>query len=1415
MLRHFPFTPNLRKLVLVGAILSAASLTAQPGEIDFDYLGLADGLSNEVVTSIVQDPYGFIWIGTYSGLNRYDGRSILQYRPDKNNPYALSDDGIRALHVDRAGRLWIGTERGLNRYDFATERFLPATGSARDTSLINRIVISDIAEDTNGNLWIGSAYQLSGNLWSGSAYQLGGLNSRLMYLDPERQTYEEFELFAPASNSYIKSIVYHHPDTLYIAAVAGSTSLYLFDIQKKHFKSIDEPAYYKGFSSTICKSSEGWIWASSRGGVSLDKIQISRSGIELTPEIHWATPPLIRNIFEDHNRNLWLLSINSGLYSYSPCTRELKNYGFTSGSPDSLAGLPWTLYEDKDGNIWIGTIKGLNVIKSQKKPFRHFATDTENPDALPEGEVTGVACDPQGSLWISVVNKGIFQYAPENNVFKRFHLLEDVVANWSIEAIAAARSGDIWFGETRSGICRFNPTSGEVHRFRHDPDDPDTPGFHRVFRIFEGRRGRIWFAGLGLNYYDPERDKFKRFYHSAADSTSLSTDPFYTIYQDEQNRLWFGGASNALHLFDEEHERFQRFLCYAPEDCPYEIKEIFDIVMDTRGHHWLGTNAGLFEYDWSSGQISIPDLPEETLGKTVMGIIEVDAGDLWALGTQHLSRYSPLNRESMVFGCGDGWIQNHLFVNSKPFAKMSDGRIAAGGLSGLTIFHPEEIRINSMIAPVHLTGFEVFYQPVTLTENNVFEGDSILTQSLLTTEHITLRHNQNTFSFQFAALEYTASERNQYAYKLEGFQEDWVQNGTSNFASFTNVPPGEYTFRVKGANNDGVWNEEGASLGITILPPWWKTWWAYTFYTILVFGLLYGIRRFELNRQNLKHELKLEHVEREKMKQVDRMKSRFFANISHEFRTPLTLIRGPVQQLRSGEFTGNIKEQCDLVLRNCNRLLRLINQLLDLSKLESDRMTLQARPENIVALTRQLTMAFESLAKRRQIELSFQASTDEMTAYIDRDKFEKIVTNLLSNAFKFTSPGDQVTVHITGRGMARHIPTDAANGHFIDIYVSDSGTGIPADRLPHIFERFVQVDDSAVREHSGTGIGLALVKELVELHHGDISVQSAPGEGTKFTVRLPLGKTHLTPEEIAEQSAESETPGAEYSPDEAALPADGAPLQPARDSASPAATDRRGTEKRDAPPAHRILIVEDNPDMRAYIHSSLDGTYKTVEAEDGAEGLKAALKTTPDLIISDVMIPKMDGYQFCEKIKTNPRTSHIPVILLTAKASRDSKLEGLETGADDYLTKPFDAKELRVRIKNLIEQRSKLRELFQRQLQVEPKVITVTSTDEKFLQRAMEIVEENIDDSEFDTRALSRAVGLGRSQLNVKLRALTGYSTREFIRTLRLKRAAQLLQQRFGNVAEVAYEVGFNSLSHFSKVFKQQFGVLPSQYDPR
>jgi signal transduction histidine kinase/DNA-binding response OmpR family regulator len=709
-----------------------------------------------------------------------------------------------------------------------------------------------------------------------------------------------------------------------------------------------------------------------------------------------------------------------------------------------------------------------------------------------------------------------------------------------------------------------------------------------------------------------------------------------------------------------------------------------------------------------------------------------------------------------------------------------------GGINGFNKFHPDSIKDVAYVSPIIITDFKLFNQsvPIGIDSSN---NRTILSKSICETEHIDLTYEDYVISFEFASLDYHVPEKINYLYMMEGFDKQWnLTDASRRYATYTNLDPGEYVFKVKRASITGNRDEAFASILINVHPPWWKTIWAYFLYAFLFIGSSLVFWGLQIRRIHLRHDMEMSRFEAKKLHEVDELKSRFFANISHEFRTPLTLILDPVKNLLRNEKNLEKKEELNRVHRNADILYGLVNQLMDLSKLEAGKMTLKTCEEDIVPILKGLVLSFASLAERKNITLKFDSSDEAIVVFIDIEKIEKIVINILSNAFKFTKEGKTINVDVRVREGK------------VEIIISDEGIGISKDRLENIFDRFYQVDSSHTREHEGTGIGLALTKELVDLHKGEIEVESDEEKGTIFIVRIPLGNKHLKPKEICEEKREQEN--------EIVIPQS---AQIFDDENETGKLDINVFADQDKP---LLLIVEDNVDVRNYIKGHLNNNYRIMTAEDGEKGVNTSLEHIPDLIISDVMMPKMDGFELCEKVKTDERTSHIPVILLTAKATRQDKIEGLETGADDYILKPFEPTELQVKVKNLIEQRKKIIEHYKKKQLFDISEIDAASTDKKFLNRALEVMKKHISDENFNVEKFAGELALSRVQLHRKFVALIGHPPGDFIRVVRLTKAAKLIRSNFGNISEIALEVGFSNPANFAKAFRVQFGVSPTEY---
>jgi signal transduction histidine kinase/ligand-binding sensor domain-containing protein/AraC-like DNA-binding protein len=1415
-------------------------LIAQYENIKFEHLTVEQGLSQNNIMCILKDKHGFMWIGTHDGLNKYDGYKFTIYRHDPDDTLSLSSNWITSLYEDRSGVLWIATKGGgINKFDREKEKFIHFKYDRNNPSGISAITVERIDEFQYGGkkvLWIGT---------------YNGLNK--MDLSNEKFT--------------------HYPHT------------------KKGMP------YSYVESMVVDSSGIVWVGSSSDG--------LHKFNPETEQYTHYRHDPLnpsslsnnkIMSLFLDKSGILWIGTRGGGLNKFDQKKEQFIHYKHDPRNTKSLSSNHiWSICEDRSGILWIGSNdEGLNRFDRDTEESTHYKHDPENPYSLRTNFIRYIYQDNTDILWIGTLQGGLHKYNPQAMQFTLFRQKTSYpssLLNTSVSSIYETDQGGkqiLWIGTLSEGLYKIERETGDITNYRNDPNNSNSLSSNIVTHFIESSydgRIELWISTFnGLNRFDPQKKQFTRYFHDPENPHSISSNIIRTIFEDKSGVFWIGTQTGGLNKFNRKTKRFSRLGPRMPVTQIYEDQSgvlwlaawpallkldretgeftsylrnrdasnyadlnrtntIFESSFGEKDILWTGTFSGLNKFDRKSGQFINYSVKDGLPNNMISGILEDSHGDLWLSTNKGISRFNPRTEKFGNYDVHDGLLNSQY--NFGTYFKNKDGELFFGGTNGFDAFLPDNIKDNSHIPEVVITDFQIFNEPVAINNEESVENNDVysLPKQISLLDEIELSHRENVFSFEFAALDYHSPQKNQYAYKMEGVDPDWVHTDASRrFATYTNLDPGEYIFRVKGSNNDGLWNEEGTSIKIIITPPWWKTNLSYTFYLFLFGFVVFGVWRFQTNRLKMKHELELEHVHAKKLEEVDLLKSRFFANISHEFRTPLTLIKGPVKQMLSGDFAGNVKEQYKIILRNSDRLLQLINQLLDLSKLESGKLKLQVSKTDIIPLLKGLVFSFASLAERKKITLKFSGKQKSFIGYIDHDKIEKIIFNLLSNAFKFTPEGGVVEVVLSteptpnasregssinpllDRGGRYVSPLEKGDkGGCLQITVTNTGRGIPTDCTDKIFDRFYQADDNYKKDSEGTGIGLALTKEFVEMCHGEIGVECKTFSNTShikhppapfskedsnittFKVWLPIEKEFFKADEIIDETGDRTLETEKQMPPRAETIA----VQSESSWQSPVSHLRPARQLARSP---LILIVEDNPDVVQYISNFLEKDYRLISAENGSIGLKKALDKYPDLIISDVMMPEMDGFELCRKLKTDERLSHIPVILLTAKADLDSKINGLKFGADDYVIKPFEAREVQVRVKNLIEQRNKLREKFTRMIDINPVEIAATSTDEQFVKRLLDIFENHVAESDFSTEDFAREIGISRSNLHRKLQALTNQPTHEFLRSLRLKRAAQLLKKSAVSVAEVAYAVGFNNPSHFSKIFRQQFGQSPSEF---
>ncbi|NIJ54442.1 hybrid sensor histidine kinase/response regulator transcription factor [Dyadobacter arcticus] len=1295
----------------------------------------ANSLAGNNIRSICPTRDGLIWVGGWnSGLDCLNPRTdkVTHYQVIKRKEYKYEDNVISALVEDHLGNLWVGTVGGLYRLDKASEKFIPYLSVAKKARTLSHKHVSSIYEDRQGTLWVGTGDQ------GGSKLFEGGLNK----LDRKTNTFTRYLNKPGDANSLIENrvlaIFEDSRGTFWVGT--GGDGLHTMDrksgkftrypFQDEHSGKLSRPFPKEKNLRTFPTSGIRFIQEDAAGAIWIGTFDAGANRYEPASGLvtKYATPA---DGFPDFNLFSACLTRDGTLWMGTIPGHLIKIV--TTNSPIAKVKMPSGVHyfqEDTSGTLWIGTIVGLTAADPVTKEAGKWLGEAARQTGLLTDHVTRLNSDRQGNRWISTWNNGLYQYQLTNGKFT--HYLHDSLNMASI-------------------------SPGEAAGFYQD------------------RSGANWvLTAGGLDKLDTKTGKFIHYRHQERDTTSLRNDYILVVKEDHAGAFWVGTNGGGLNLMDRATGKFKHFLAWSI---------VTELVEDASATLWVASSLGLHRYDRKRG-VFVPFIDPGS-GKQlsfVRSIVEDNEGNLWAAMPNGIAAISANRRSMRWFGANYGISPGEDFFFGGSY-KRRDGSIYFGSMEKYFHFQPKVLLKHHPITPLlHFSAFRVHNQLITLPAKSV-----------------ELAYNQNVFSIDFAAIDFRHPELHLYTYKLENYDLEWRPVSAERTANYFNVPPGKFKLRVRAANSDGIWVEK--SIMIFISPPWWRTGWAFAVYVLMLAGLFFGGWQVLLRRERAKSAFNIREMKAQQLLEMDRLKSDFFANVTHEFRTPLTLILSPLEHWLSNMPDDDPYAQPFRSMRtNGRRLLHLVNQLLDLSKLDAGKMQLKTQPGDLIHLVHRIASSFSAIAENRGIAFQVTAPEGSLWLSFDADKLEKILNNLLSNAFKFTPDNGQVSLSML-LAPVPEIQKKPGEKPFVsaELKVTDSGTGIPPDQLERIFDRFHQVDHSLAREQEGSGIGLALTRELVELQGGTIAALSSAGQGSQFVVSMPLELLH--PGQLGQQQAFFNPVSQEVSS--------------ISDIYEPLALQENQQVSGNAnPDAPLVLVVEDNADLRNFICQSLTqhSAYRILKAIHGMEGYSLAQEHIPDLVISDIMMPKMDGIEFCRRLKTNEKTSHIPIILLTAKASGENKLHGLQTGADDYLTKPFEVKELLTRVHNLIEGRRQLKERYTRQVTLQPSNIAITSTDEQFLNRTMAIIERYMAEEHFSVEVFGREIGMSRMQLYRKLQALTGQSPSDFIRTVRLQRAAQLLSANSGTVSQIADQVGFASHSYFSKCFQEQYGKSPSAF---
>ena len=1370
----------VKRTTLVLLLGVASHYCASQNVEDISFHRISKGLLQHTITSIIQDERGFMWFGTQHGLNIYDGVKFSTFEDEQGGINGLSNRSIKHLLEDNKGRLWVGTfGGGLNMIDIIKGEVKSFTYEENNRSSISDDHVVSIYQDASGIIWVGTERR--------------GLNR----LDPSTFQFTRYLANendpSGISGNWVTGITEDRYGNLWVSTWGGGLNLY--DRANNRFIRF---SHQSGDDLSLCddrilrlyRGPSGNIWVGTAKGIQKllydqqGKYYFERLKVDHPRSESILSEKKVLSLLEDSQSNLWV-GTEWGLVKVLPSGSARL---FTNDPLDPLSlssNSIWSLYEDNTGIIWIGTyFQGINKIDRFQRKFSHVSSGINRNNTLSHNLVSSLAEDPQGNIWIGTDGGGLNYWDREAKKYTHYLAGKDDIdlSSNSIVSLLVDDQDQLWVGTWEGGINVKKKGSKQFSQLRHNPSDKNSLSGNYIFDLYQDSKGRIWISSFfkGLDVYLPEENRFLHFDKNS--TKGVNSIKIRTIYEDHLGYIWLGSegfGANRLRFDDQLNITEAKYFMYDPKDSTsIGSNTIEAICQDSKGRLWFGTaGSGINRYNYQDESFIRIASQGSLASNLAYAIEEDDQGKLWISTNHGLTRYDPESHEFEVYDEVDGLQATEFFTGSS--LKTREGELLFGGINGMNRFFPEEIETNPLEPPVYLTKFSVSNQHVSVGKN------SPLKKHISKAEKISLKYFQNDFSFEFSALNYSQASKNKYLYKLEDYDQTWRDPSHIHKAVYTNVPPGEYTFRLKASNNDGIWSKNEVSLPITIKRPWWATYWAYTLYVVLVLLFLGTIIGTIFFRERLKTDLKLEHLELVKMQEVDELKSRFFANISHEFRTPLTLIMTPLKSLYADKNLKKYQNKFRMMIRNSERLLRLINQILDLSKLESGKAHLNAQNHDLVRFVTPLVYSFTSYAEKQYINYNLKFPDEPLWVSFDKDKLDKVLINLVSNAFKYTPEFGQIYFSVE------------KNKKNAILTVKDSGIGIPKDKIDLVFNRYYRVNDPSYEMDMGTGIGLALTKELVELHNGRIEVESEKGKGTTFKVYLPLG-----PKGKYRESGLA-TAAPRHIPEETIYGGEVSGL------GDPGEAHQEETQT-----LPLVLIAEDNEEMKAYIGEFLETNYHTLEAANGNAAFELAVEKIPDIIISDVMMPGMDGFELCKKLKNDERTSHIPVIMLTAKASGTSKEKGLESGADHYVTKPFNMNLLELNIRNILKSRKVYKEavLKNRAVNLDPKDIVISSTDESFLKKLVGIVEKNIANSDFQVEDMCREIGLSKIQLYRKLKGLIDQSANEFIRSIRLKRAAQLLKQKKLTIAEVTYQVGFNDLQYFRSCFKKQYGTTPSKF---
>jgi signal transduction histidine kinase/ligand-binding sensor domain-containing protein/DNA-binding response OmpR family regulator len=1304
-----------------------------------------DGLPSRNTTATLRDKRGFIWVGTENGLCRFDGYAFKIFSNKLGDTTSLTNNFVNAIVEDRTGKIWVATMDGLNLLDPLTETFTRFLHNDKIPNSLSNNKVWSVLCDRAGEIWVGTD---------------DGFNQFI----PNRKEFFSFKPNPSKSGSMmgksVNSIVEDAKGDLWLGN--WSAGLNRFDKKKRTFTNFAQ--YQKpGFKNpndvwALCYASDGTIWVGTYwdGLFSFNPKTSKFSKITIPDQENYSVFSILVA-----SKDLLLVGGNNGFYWYNIPTKtwdkikDVQNYSYGDA------------YKDKDGIIWVNAINGLRKIDHQQYKF--------NLNLLPLGNrETKSMVILDSVVWLGT-NNGLFK------VDKRFGRLTAFTKNKNPNSLTSNEIQKLYIDSkkvlwvlTENGFDSYDEKNNQFkHHYHHSAIGNlfNEDVFRDILEIENGIY--VLATDAGLKIYDSNKNQFKHYYNQPKNPYSINNNHTYALSKAPDGKIWVGTYGGGVNIFDSKTSRFSSIETATSGNKGLSNNIVKAIFTDSKKNIWVCTSDGLNKYVASENRFHIYAKMDGFSSNVFNDIAEDTNGKIWLATENGISSLDPTTNKVRNFDEADGVAVNSII--------RSNGKlIFVAGNKGYFSFDPQRLNFNKAAPPVYFTDFQLF-------NKSVFPSvEGPLNENLNIAKQITLNYDQSVFSLEFVALNYAYPWKNGYAYKLVGFDKKWNYVGNQRKATYTNLNPGTYRFQVKASNNDGVWNDTGTSIIIKINPPWYLTWWAYLVYAIAIALSVYLYVSYRRKQDELKYEIKIAHIESEKEKELNERKLSFFTNISHEFRTPLTLIINPVKELLYQDDKNLDTSSMNIVYRNAKRLLSLVDQLLLFRKADSQGDTLKASNLNLVSLVKEVFLCFAHQARTKAINYEFICKVDKLTILADREKLEIAIFNLLSNAFKFTPDGGAITVNITET-------EDSAN-----ILIADTGCGIREDLTEKIFNRFYQETDQYRSAVSGFGIGLYLVKNFIEMHSGSVKCQNNEGDGTSFTVQLLKGSEHINPAFIIEDQQESSTFLKELNQDDLIA-------EPTKKK-QVVLSDMLSQEKKS------ILIIDDNEEIANYLSEVFAQQYQIYQARDGESGLAIIREFLPDVVISDVMMQGMGGIELCSIVKEDESICHIPVVLLTASTSAEIKLKGVESGADDYISKPFDKELLMARIGGILKNKNSLQKYFYSEITLNPSRSKISSEYKDFLKTCIHIVEHNIEDPNFNIKMLAEEIGMSRANLFNKIKSISGHSSNSFIRFIRLKKAAEIFISSDKTIQETMYMVGMSDIKYFREQFKKVFEINPSDY---